>query len=138
MINTFEIIALELAPDRHRTIAGFMFAVLFALGIAAVAGWSFVIRDWPLLQIVLGLHSGLLLLSWWYVIGNFTLNLFQIFHFYFKKGRRITAVARLSRPLQRGRGDRAEAVENERKKRADPAARIHCRTAPNRSEQRRQ
>ena len=54
-----------MAPDRHRTIVGFMCAVAFALGITTVAAWSFLIQDWSLLQIVLGLHGSLLLLHWW-------------------------------------------------------------------------
>lgn len=54
-----------MAPDRHRTMVGFIFQLVFALGIAAVAGWSYLIRDWPLLQVVFGLHSASLLLHWW-------------------------------------------------------------------------
>jgi len=46
-------LALEMAPDRHRTLAGFFFSVVFAAGIVVVAGWSYLIRDWPLIQIVL-------------------------------------------------------------------------------------
>ena len=56
-----------MAPDRHRTLAGFFFAVVFAAGIAVVAGWSYLIRDWSLLQIVYGLHSSILLIHWWLV-----------------------------------------------------------------------
>lgn len=59
------VLSLEMVPDRHRTMAGFVFQLVFALGIAAVAGWSYMIRDWPLLQIVFGLHSSFMLLHWW-------------------------------------------------------------------------
>lgn len=62
-------IALELIPDRYRTMAGFVYQLVFALGIAAVAGWSYWLRDWPLLQIVFGLHSTFLLLHAWWVNG---------------------------------------------------------------------
>lgn len=65
MSNHIPLSALEMAPDRHRTMAGFVFAVAFALGIAVVAGWSYLVRDWPLLQVIYALHSSVLLLHWW-------------------------------------------------------------------------
>ena len=60
-------IALEMAPDRHRTMAGFVFQMFYALGITALAGWSYFIREWHLLQLIFGLHSALLLIHWWSV-----------------------------------------------------------------------
>lgn len=59
--------ALEMAPDRYRTYIGFFYQTVFAFGIMAVAGCSYLISDWPLLQIVLGLLSLPLLLYYWYV-----------------------------------------------------------------------
>jgi hypothetical protein len=57
--------AMEFSPDRYRTPLGFGFQLVFALGIAAVAGWGYLIRDWPLLQIAFGLNSAMLLVHWW-------------------------------------------------------------------------
>ena len=59
---------MEMAPDRYRTMIGFSFQLVFALGIAVVAGWAYLIRHWPILQIIFGLHSSLMLLHWWYDI----------------------------------------------------------------------
>lgn len=56
-----------MVPNKYRTVAGFLFQMFYALGITAVAGWSYFFRDWPLLQIILGLHSSILLLHWWFV-----------------------------------------------------------------------
>lgn len=33
-----------------------------------VAGWAHLVRDWPILQIIFGMHSSLMLLHWWYDI----------------------------------------------------------------------
>ncbi len=41
---------------------------MFALGITVVAGWAHLVRDWPILQIIFGMHSSLMLLHWWYDI----------------------------------------------------------------------
>lgn len=56
-----------MVPNKYRTVAGFLFQMFYALGITAVAGWSYFFRDWPLLQIILGLHSSILILHWWFV-----------------------------------------------------------------------
>ena len=65
---SYYITAMEMAPDRYRTMIGFSFQLVFALGIAVVAGWAYLIRHWPILQIIFGLHSSLMLLHWWYDI----------------------------------------------------------------------
>ena len=56
-----------MVPDKYRTLAGFMFQTFYALGTTAVAGWSYIFRYWPVLQIVLGLHSSILFLHWWFL-----------------------------------------------------------------------
>jgi MFS family permease len=61
------VMTMEMTPDRYRTPIGISFQLMFALGIAAVAGWSFVFREWPTLQIVFAMHSSVLLLHWWLV-----------------------------------------------------------------------
>lgn len=61
------VLTMEMAPDRYRTMIGFSFQLVFAVGIAVVAGWAYVVRHWPILQIIFGLHSALMLLHWWFV-----------------------------------------------------------------------
>lgn len=65
-INNVRQLAMEMAPDRYRTMIGFSFQLVFALGITVVAGWAYLIHHWPILQIIFGLHSALMLLHWWY------------------------------------------------------------------------
>ncbi|XP_046654329.1 organic cation transporter protein-like [Daphnia pulicaria] len=61
------VLTMEMAPDRYRTMIGFSFQLVFALGITVVAGWAYLVRHWPILQIIFGLHSSLMLLHWWFV-----------------------------------------------------------------------
>jgi len=56
-----------MVPHKDRTRAGFFAAIVFALGIAGVAGWSYFIRDWHWLEITFGLNSSVLLLHYWFV-----------------------------------------------------------------------
>ena len=56
---------MEMVPNGHRTIMGTIFQVTFAIGIALVAGWGYSFREWQTLQLIVGLHSSMLLLHWW-------------------------------------------------------------------------
>lgn len=79
LLNTimYPQLAMEMAPDRYRTMIGFSFQLVFAVGIAVVAGWAYVVRHWPILQIIFGLHSALMLLHWWYDIISRKIYIFQ-------------------------------------------------------------
>lgn len=59
------VLTMELVGPSRRTICGVMFQVAFATGFMLVAMWGIVIKDRMWLQIVYGLHSGLLLGHWW-------------------------------------------------------------------------
>lgn len=56
---------MEMCSSKMRTFLGFMFQLMFAVGILVVAGWAHLIRDWHVLQIIYGLHSTAMLLHWW-------------------------------------------------------------------------
>ncbi|XP_050536358.1 organic cation transporter protein [Daktulosphaira vitifoliae] len=61
------VLSMELVGPSVRSVCGILFQMTFAVGIMAVAGWGYLIRDIFLLQIIYGLHSLLLIPHIWLV-----------------------------------------------------------------------
>lgn len=59
------VLTMELVGPSKRTVCGMMFQLVFACGFMAVAGWGALITNRMWLQIVYGLHGGLLIGHWW-------------------------------------------------------------------------
>ena len=59
------VLTMELVGPSKRTICGMMFQLAFACGFMVVGGWGAVVKNRMWLQVVYGLHSGLLIGHWW-------------------------------------------------------------------------
>lgn len=61
------VMTMEMLPDRYRTPMGMFLQLIFALGSATSAAWSFVFRDWAYLEMALAGMSTILLMTYWLV-----------------------------------------------------------------------
>lgn len=65
-ISTY-ILALELLPSKFRTIVGLIMQIAWAVGLSLLAGLSYFIPDWRILQLAISVPTAATVLYIWYI-----------------------------------------------------------------------